>query len=96
MIADGAVPKNVDQGYVLRRLIRRAIREAYKMGYESPITVIIAQKYIEQFTTVYESVAKNSEKIQTELSREEEKFARTLKNGLREFEKEFNKFIMQV
>ena len=96
MIADGAVPKNVDQGYVLRRLIRRAIREAYKMGYESPITVVVAQKYIEQFTPVYESVAKNAEKIQTELSREEEKFARTLKNGLREFEKEFNKFIMQA
>lgn len=86
MIADGAVPKNVDQGYVLRRLIRRAIREAYKMGYESPITVVIAQKYIEQFTTVYESVAKNVEKIQAELSREEERFAKTLKNGLKEFD----------
>ena len=87
MIADGAVPKNVDQGYVLRRLIRRAIREAYKMKYESPITVTIAQKYIEQFAPVYESIAKNADKIRSELSREEEKFAKTLKNGLKEFEK---------
>jgi S-adenosylmethionine synthetase len=37
MIADGVTPKNVDQGYILRRLIRRAIRECYKMGYEAPI-----------------------------------------------------------
>lgn len=87
MIADGAAPKNVDQGYVLRRLIRRAIREAYKMGYESPITTLVAEKYIEQFSLVYESIAKNVEKIQSELSREEEKFTRTLKNGLKEFEK---------
>ena len=38
MISDGVTPKNVDQGYILRRLIRRAIREAYKMGYEKSFT----------------------------------------------------------
>ena len=71
MIADGVTPKNVDQGYILRRLIRRAIREAYKMGYEVPFTHEIAQIYIDQFAPIYESVKSNREKILSELSLEE-------------------------
>jgi HAD superfamily hydrolase (TIGR01509 family) len=87
MIADGVVPKNIDQGYILRRLIRRAIREAYKMGYEQPFTTIIADIYIDQFSGIYESVRNNAEKIRTELSAEEARFSKTLKDGVREFEK---------
>ena len=87
MIADGVVPKNIDQGYILRRLIRRAIREAYKMGYESRFASEIADIYISQFSGIYESVEKNKDKIREELSREEEKFGKTLKDGVREFEK---------
>ncbi|MBC7498574.1 alanine--tRNA ligase [Candidatus Gracilibacteria bacterium] len=92
MISDGVTPKNVDQGYILRRLIRRAIREAYKMGYELPFTTIIADIYIEQFSGIYDSVANNAEKIRTELSTEEGKFSKTLKDGVREFEKIANGF----
>ncbi len=92
MIADGVTPKNVDQGYILRRLIRRAIREAYKMGYEFPFTTVIADIYIEQFSDIYESVANNAEKIRTELATEEGKFSKTLKDGVREFEKIVNGF----
>lgn len=87
MIADGVVPKNVDQGYILRRLIRRAIREAYKMNYEAPFTNEIAKIYIEQFKDIYSSVKENSEKILTELANEENRFAKTLKDGVKEFEK---------
>jgi alanyl-tRNA synthetase len=79
MIADGVVPKNIDQGYILRRLIRRAIREAYKMGYEQPFITDIAEIYIEQFSDIYASVKNNAEKIRTELSIEEGKFSKTLK-----------------
>lgn len=85
MIADGVVPKNIDQGYILRRLIRRAIREAYKMGYEQPFATEIADMYIEQFSSIYESVRNNADKIRTELTIEEEKFGKTLKNWLKEF-----------
>jgi alanyl-tRNA synthetase len=92
MIADGVTPKNVDQGYILRRLIRRAIREAYKMGYELPFTTVIADIYIEQFSGIYDSVANNAEKIRTELAIEEGKFSKTLKDGVREFEKIVNGF----
>lgn len=87
MISDGVTPKNVDQGYILRRLIRRAIREAYKMGYESPFTTEIADIYIEQFSGIYESVRDNAEKIKNELSIEEGKFSRTLKEWLKELHK---------
>ncbi len=87
MIADGVIPKNVDQGYILRRLIRRSIREFYSMGYELPVIADIAKMYIEQFKSVYESVQKNAELIGSELQREEEKFAKTIKDGMREFEK---------
>lgn len=92
MIADGVVPKNIDQGYILRRLIRRAIREAYKMGYEQPFATQIADIYIEQFTNVYESIKNNAEKIRTELAQEESRFSKTLKDGVREFEKIVNGF----
>lgn len=87
MIADGVVPKNVDQGYILRRLIRRAIREAYKMNYETPFTSEIAKIYIEQFQDIYVSVKDNAEKILAELAAEESRFAKTLKDGVKEFEK---------
>lgn len=95
MIADGVVPKNVDQGYILRRLIRRAIREFYKMGYEQPVIAEIARMYISQFEGIYESVRVNKEKILEELTREEERFGKTLKQGLREFEKQFDDFFMK-
>lgn len=87
MIADGVVPKNVDQGYILRRLIRRAIREFYKMGYEQAIVVEIAKMYVAQFDTIYDSVRINKDKILDEIQREEEKFGKTLKDGMKEFEK---------
>ncbi len=89
MIADGVTPKNVDQGYILRRLIRRAIREAYKMGYEKPFAADIAQIYIDQFSGIYTSVRDNAEKIKNELSIEEGKFSKTLKEGYKEFDKIF-------
>ncbi|MDP2838211.1 MAG: alanine--tRNA ligase-related protein, partial [Candidatus Moranbacteria bacterium] len=86
IIADGITPKNVDQGYILRRLIRRAIREFYKMGYEQPIIADIAQFFIAKFEDVYESIKKNKVKILEELTREETKFRATLSKGLREVE----------
>lgn len=87
MIADGVLPKNVDQGYILRRLIRRAIREFYKMGHEQPVLAEIAKIYIAQFEGIYESVRINREKILEEITKEEERFGKTLRDGMKEFEK---------
>ncbi|MCK9272070.1 HAD-IA family hydrolase [Candidatus Gracilibacteria bacterium] len=87
MISDGVFPKNVDQGYILRRLIRRAIREFYKMNFEKPIISEIAKMYISKFENVYISVKNNKSKIIEELNKEEEKFSKTIKDGIKEFER---------
>lgn len=87
IIADGIVPNNMDQWYVLRRLLRRSIREAYKMNYEENILVAVSKLFVEKFRDVYSSVKNNEEKIYSELQKEEEKFAKTLKSWLKEFDK---------
>lgn len=93
MIADGVVPKNIDQGYILRRLVRRAIREFYKMGYEKAIISEIAEIYIKKFENIYESVKNNKEKIIDELNKEEERFGKTIKDWMRILEKKFESIV---
>lgn len=95
MISDWAVPKNVDQWYVLRRLIRRAIREFFKMNYEKPIISRIAKIYIEKFKDVYVAIQVNEAKIIDELNKEEEKFGKTLEKWLKEFDKRYNSIISE-
>lgn len=87
MISDWIIPSNVDQGYVLRRLLRRAIREGYKLGNKWQFLTPIANKVIEKFENIYESVAKNKQNIIEEIEREEKQFLSTLENWLKEFEK---------
>ncbi len=87
MIADGVVPKNVDQGYILRRLIRRAIREFSKMGMDEPVIASIAERFIEKFEDVYASIKERKAVTIEELNREETKFRTTLTKGLKEFER---------
>ena len=74
LMADGVVPKNVDQGYILRRLLRRAIREAYSMGYEQPILVQVARFYIDTYADVYVSIGERTDIILSELQKEEDRF----------------------
>lgn len=87
MIADGTLPKNVDQGYILRRLVRRAIREFHRMGLKDAGLAQVAKIFIDQFATVYASVEENADKILDTLIAEEKKFQETLEKGLREVEK---------
>lgn len=83
----GITPSNVDQGYVLRRLIRRAIRFASKLGIQEGKLYVVAQKVISQYGSVYPELLANQERILSELSLEEERFQKTIKQGLKEFEK---------
>ena len=83
----GVVPSNVDQGYVLRRVIRRAVRYGRQLGIEQGKLSSIAVKYIEKYSSVYPELKENQEKIILELNKEEEKFSKTLTEGLKEFNK---------
>ncbi|HHT66152.1 MAG: alanine--tRNA ligase [Caldicoprobacterales bacterium] len=83
----GVTPSNVDQGYVLRRLIRRAVRFGLQIGIPEGSTPKIAQAVIDQYRGVYPELVKNEAFIKQELDLEEERFQRTIKQGLREFDK---------
>ncbi|MEF2176004.1 MAG: alanine--tRNA ligase [Candidatus Absconditabacteria bacterium] len=87
MISDGISPSNVDQGYILRRLIRRAIRNAHKLGFKGQFMGQVALKVIEKFANIYESVNINKSKIIEDLNKEEKQFVSTLEKGLKEFDK---------
>lgn len=81
----GIVPSNVDQGYVLRRLIRRAVRFGNRLGLGKGDLIKVAQEYINIYGEVYSELTQNSNKIIEELTKEEEKFLRTLVAGEKEF-----------
>ena len=86
----GIKPSNTDQGYILRRLIRRAIRHAKKLEIEinSNWEQEIALKIIEKYKKYYSELEQNKETVLEVLKNEKEKFNRTLEKGLREFEKQ--------
>ncbi|PJE58356.1 MAG: alanine--tRNA ligase [Candidatus Portnoybacteria bacterium CG10_big_fil_rev_8_21_14_0_10_36_7] len=85
LIADGVVPSNTQQGYVLRRLIRRAIRYGHLLGIEKNFTKQISEAVVEIYKDIYSDFGKN--KIFVELENEENRFRETLEKGLKEFEK---------
>jgi alanyl-tRNA synthetase len=83
----GVTPSNVGEGYVLRRLIRRAIRFARKLNVPSKSLVEIAEIYIGVYSDAYPELATNREKVIKELTLETERFQDSLDKGLKEFEK---------
>ena len=83
----GVTPSNVDQGYVLRRLIRRAVRHGMQIGMPEGSTPTIAEVIIAQYQDVYPEMLRNAARITDQLALEEERFQKTLKQGMKEFEK---------
>jgi alanyl-tRNA synthetase len=86
MIADGVAPSNKDQGYILRRLIRRAIREMAKLNEKMPSLKPVAKAAIESLVGAYHEL-ENENEILILIETEEVKFTKTLSKGIREFEK---------
>ena len=92
MIGDekGIVPSNTDQGYILRRIIRRAVRFGRKIDLPEMSLSKIAIAFVEKYGKVYPELKINEQKIYDELDKEEAKFTKTLQQGLKEFEKCIN------
>ena len=82
-------PSNTDQGYILRRLIRRYIRQARKLGIDinSDFDLELALIIMDKYEKYYSELKDNRDAVLEVLSLEKKKFARTLEKGLREFEK---------
>ncbi|MBT4119953.1 MAG: alanine--tRNA ligase [Candidatus Peribacter sp.] len=89
MIADGIKPGNVDQAYVLRKVIRRAIRSAKQLGIESTGTLCaqISDEVVSQYGHIYGHVKSQEKMIADTLASEEQQFNKTLQAGLKQLEK---------
>lgn len=87
LAVDGVVPSNKEQGYVMRRLLRRAIRFAFDLGIEQnffeEVVPVIADLYVND----YPEVAEKREEIIVTLAKEEKVFRQTLRKGLKQLEK---------
>jgi alanyl-tRNA synthetase len=83
----GVVPSNVDQGYILRRLLRRAIRFGTTVGLKKGDYSQIADIVVGLYKDVYPELDAARDKIKSEIDAEEERFTKTLENGIKEFEK---------
>ncbi|MCH5155005.1 MAG: alanine--tRNA ligase [Clostridiales bacterium] len=83
----GVTPSNVDQGYILRRLLRRAIRFGSGLGLKAGDYSAIAQVVVDKYKDVYPELAAAREKIVHEIDEEQARFEKTLENGIKEFEK---------
>ncbi len=83
----GVSPSNTDQGYILRRLIRRAVRYGMQLNMPDGFTAEIAQVIINQYREAYPELERNSHFVLEQLKLEEARFAKTLHQGNKEFDK---------
>ncbi len=90
LVADGVLPSNKEEGYILRRVIRRAVRYGRKIGLDS--IFLPAEEITEQYKEVYPELASGD--ILPVIRKEEEKFAKTLQEGLKELKKIKEKYGM--
>src|SRR3989344_4004003 len=88
ILSEKIAPSNVEHGYILRRLIRRAIRYGHLIGINDKFTKKIVEVVIKTYKKDYHELERNSDFILDELESEEDKFEKTLVQGLRILEKE--------
>lgn len=83
----GVLPSNTGQGYIVRRLIRRAVRYGRTLGLTEPFQASVASLVVEALGGVYPELIVRREPLLLALTAEEEKFAAAIDRGLREFGK---------
>jgi len=87
IIMDGITPSKTQQGYILRRLIRRAVRHGRKLEIDGLFTREIAKIAIEQFSPIWKELKNKEKYILDTIEEEETKFSKTLQNGLTELDR---------
>ena len=92
LISEGILPSNVERGYVLRRVLRRAIRYGKLLNLPRNFLIPLAQKAIETYKDIYPEIKSQEADILTIIQQEEEKFGKTLEAGLRQFKKGLDPF----
>jgi len=87
LLAAGIEPSNLGRGYILRRLIRRAIRYAKQLEIKENFIAEIYHSVLEVYNGFYPEIENKKDFVLEQFKKEEEKFEKTLENGLKEFEK---------
>ena len=88
LIGDGVIPGNSDQGYFVRRLLRRAVRYWDKLGITESGLATLVDSILGYYTNAYPETVAKIAVIKAEIQKEEAKFRKTLERGLKEFEKQ--------
>ncbi|HEY5152907.1 MAG TPA: alanine--tRNA ligase [Candidatus Saccharimonadales bacterium] len=86
LAVDGVIPSNKEQGYVMRRLLRRAIRHAFELGIEQNFLEQVIPVITDLYAADFPEVAGARDKVLETIAKEEKVFRQTLRKGLREFE----------
>ena len=87
LAVDGCTPSNKEQGYVMRKFIRRAMAKAFDLGIEDNFVEQIIPVIVDIYAPDYQEVAEKGDEIIAVMAKEEKAFRRTLRKGLRELEK---------
>ena len=90
LIADGVLPSNVERGYILRRILRRAIRHGRILNLDKNFLIPLAGQIIKIYKEFYPELSAKREDILTVIEKEEKKFEATLERGLKELERMFS------
>lgn len=92
LISEGVFPSNVERGYVLRRVLRRAIRYGKLLNLPKNFLILLAKKVIEIYNDVYPELKSKENDIFTTIQHEEEKFETILEKGLKIFKSELENY----
>ncbi|HUD07237.1 MAG TPA: alanine--tRNA ligase [Candidatus Saccharimonadales bacterium] len=87
LAVDEVVPSNKEQGYVMRRLIRRAIRYSFDLGIDQSVCNELVPVIVKIYEDNFPEIKKNAKTVEEVLSKEEKIFRQTLRSGVREFDK---------
>ncbi len=82
LLVDGVIPSNEGRGYVLRRIIRRAVRHGYNLGQKKPFFYQLVEALVTEMGEAYPEIRENQVRIEEQIRREEERFHRTIEDGM--------------